>query len=120
LGRIKFLFKNNHAVYLHDTPSKWNFDIDKRSLSSGCVRVQDPFDLAQYVFEIVGNDISQDKINEILKSEKTNNISVSKVPVQIHQLYWTIQIDKNGKIKLLDDLYDLDKDLYKKLNTSKG
>lgn len=119
LGRIKFLFKNNHAVYLHDTPSKWNFDIDKRSLSSGCVRVQDPFDLAQYVFEIVGNNISQEKINEILKSEKTNNISVSKVPVQIHQLYWTIQIDKNGKIKLLDDLYDLDKSLYKKLNASK-
>lgn len=117
LGRIKFLFNNNHSVYLHDTPNKWNFNVDNRSLSSGCIRVQDPFDLAQYVFDITGNDISKEKINEILESEKTNNISVSKkVPVKIHQLYWTLQIDKNGTIKQFEDLYDLDKDLYGRLN----
>ena len=49
LGRIKFIFPNRHSVYLHDTPSRGLFTRAERAFSHGCVRVEDPFLLAQYV-----------------------------------------------------------------------
>ncbi|WP_341324127.1 L,D-transpeptidase family protein [Myroides odoratimimus] len=115
LGRIKFMFDNNHAVYLHDTPNKANFNRAQRSLSSGCIRVEDPFDLAQFVFDIQQNEISQEEIKKILDSQNTKNITTSKEAVHIHQLYWTIQVDNNGKITQFRDVYKFDNDLYTKL-----
>lgn len=115
LGRIKFMFNNNHAVYLHDTPSKWGFDKNQRALSSGCVRVQNPFDLAQFVFDIEETNLSKEKVKEVLDSEKTSNYGTSKVPIEIHQLYWTMQIDKKGQITYINDLYEYDDNLYKRL-----
>ncbi len=116
LGRVKFMFDNNHAVYLHDTPNKAYFNRDSRNLSSGCVRVQDPFDLAQFIFNVQENEISKDEIDNILKSEKTKNISTNKTGIAIHQLYWTIQIDNQGRITKFKDVYGFDKDLYQKIN----
>ncbi|HEX8297844.1 MAG TPA: L,D-transpeptidase family protein, partial [Rubricoccaceae bacterium] len=49
LGRVKFLFPNRHAVYIHDTPSKWGFTAERRALSHGCVRIGDPQDFARAV-----------------------------------------------------------------------
>lgn len=116
LGRVKFMFDNNHAVYLHDTPNKANFNRASRNLSSGCVRVQDPFDLAQFIFNVQENEISKDEIGTILDSEKTKNISTKKTEIAIHQLYWTIQIDNRGHITRFKDVYSFDKDLYQKIN----
>lgn len=115
LGRIKFMFDNNHAVYLHDTPNKTNFGRAQRNLSSGCIRVEDPFDLAQFIFDVQENEISQEEIKKILDSQNTKNISTSKEPIGIHQLYWTIQVDDKGKSTIYGDVYAYDSDLYKKL-----
>ncbi|MTG96932.1 MULTISPECIES: murein L,D-transpeptidase [Myroides] len=115
LGRIKFMFNNNHAVYLHDTPNHAYFNRENRNMSSGCVRVQDPFDLAEFIFQVQENDISKEKVDEIIKSHKTTNFKVSEIPVHVHQLYWTIQVDKKGNIKEYRDVYNFDSDLYKKL-----
>ncbi|WP_010252520.1 L,D-transpeptidase family protein [Myroides injenensis] len=115
LGRIKFMFNNNYSVYLHDTPNKAYFNRTARNMSSGCVRVQDPFDLAQFVFNIQKNDITKEKIEEILKSQKTNNIKTSEEDVFIYQFYWTIQIEDNGKITYFNDVYKYDDNLYSKL-----
>ena len=49
LGRLAFMFPNDHAVYLHDTPSQALFDEDMRAFSHGCVRVEDPVRLAELV-----------------------------------------------------------------------
>lgn len=116
LGRVKFMFDNNHAVYLHDTPNKANFNRASRNLSSGCVRVQDPFDLAQFIFDVQENEITKDEITSILDSEKTKNISTNKAGITIHQLYWTIQVDNHGQIKRFNDVYGFDNNLYQKLN----
>ncbi len=50
LGRIKIMFPNTHRVYLHDTPSKFLFDREERTFSSGCIRVERPFELAALLF----------------------------------------------------------------------
>lgn len=115
LGRVKFMFNNNHAVYLHDTPSKWGFAKNQRNLSSGCIRVEKPFELAQFVFDIEQTNLTKEKIDEVLASEKTSNYGVSKVPVEIHQLYWTIQINQKGQITYYNDVYEYDENLYKRL-----
>ena len=49
LGRIAFMFPNDHAIYLHDTPARELFDEDIRAFSHGCVRVEDPLSLAEFV-----------------------------------------------------------------------
>ena len=51
LGRIAFMFPNDHAVYLHDTPSRELFDEDARAFSHGCIRVEDPLSLAELVLD---------------------------------------------------------------------
>lgn len=113
LGRIKFDFKNNHLVYLHDTNNKNNFNKDHRDLSSGCIRVEDPFDLADYILTTENSKYTMKQINQWLTTEKTQHIPLKKT-IAIHQLYWTAWQDKNG-MQFRNDIYDLDKDLFEKL-----
>jgi len=116
LGRVKFMFKNDHAVYLHDTPSQWGFARANRNLSSGCVRVQDPFELTAYIFTILGNEISKEQLDKIITSQETRNIAVSQNPIDVHLLYWTVQVDPHGKFTYFNDVYKYDDELYKRLS----
>jgi len=113
LGRIKFNFRNNFSVYIHDTNHRNLFGGSYRALSSGCVRVQNPFKLAEYVLS--GEDGAWDtsKINEIVDAEETENVYIQK-SIRVHQLYWTAWMDKGG-LQFRDDIYSLDKILYAKL-----
>lgn len=113
LGRIKFDFKNNHMVYLHDTNNKNNFNKEDRGLSSGCVRVEDPFELADYILLTENSSYTLKQINTWLQTEKTQHIPLQK-KVQIHQLYWTAWKDTKG-IQFRNDIYKLDAPLYEKL-----
>ena len=49
LGFVKFLFPNDFNIYLHDTPNHELFDKDVRAFSHGCIRVEKPAELAQWV-----------------------------------------------------------------------
>ena len=49
LGRLAFMFPNDHSVYMHDTPSQQLFDEETRAFSHGCIRVEDPVRLAELV-----------------------------------------------------------------------
>ena len=115
LGRVKFMFQNNHAVYLHDTPSQWGFARNDRNLSSGCVRVQDPFDLTAYIFAQAATNLSKEQIDKIIESQETKSISVSENPIDVHLLYWTVQVDNKGKFTYFKDIYKYDDELYKRL-----
>ncbi len=115
LGRVKFLFKNDHAVYLHDTPSQWGFAKDNRSLSSGCVRVEQPFDLVNFIFTLLDNSMSKEKIDQVVASQETKNYSASKVPIDVYLLYWTVNVDNNGIMTFYKDVYNYDTRLYKQL-----
>ncbi len=112
LGMVKIIFPNNFTVYLHDTNHKEYFDKTDRSLSSGCVRVQNPLELTEYLLDDKAN-WSLEKITETLKKEKTQNAKI-KNEIYIHQLYWTAWSDKNT-LQFRPDIYNLDGDLYSKL-----
>lgn len=112
LGMVKFSFPNRFSIYLHDTNHRDFFGKQKRSLSSGCVRVENPIELAEYLLDDE-NDWNSEKITENLLSNKTKYIKV-KNEVDVHILYWTAWSDKNRLI-FRDDIYDLDSNLYQKL-----
>ncbi len=112
LGTVKFNFPNRHSVYLHDTNHRDFFVKNYRSLSSGCVRVENPLPLAVYML----NDDkkwSLEKVNEVVKTKKLTSIAL-KEKINIHQFYWTAWSKKN-KLIFRDDIYTLDADLYTKL-----
>jgi len=105
LGRIKFMFPNDHAVYLHDTPTRSLFAQSERAFSHGCVRVEQPFKLAEYVM----NDTAawpQRRIEKLVGgAERTINLA-QQLPV--HIVYFTIAADAQGRLRRFGDLYGLD------------
>lgn len=113
LGRIKFNFYNTFSVYLHDTNHRELFSKGYRALSSGCVRVQDPFKLAGYLLEKDNPDWNSKKLQEVTDAQETKNVYIQK-SIRVHQLYWTAWMDKGG-LQFRDDIYSLDKILYDKL-----
>lgn len=109
LGKIKFLFPNEHSIYLHDTPSKSLFLEQVRAFSHGCIRVQEPVKLAEFLLEN-NADWSTDKINATLQQSKEVTIQVNpKVPVFI--AYFTAWVDREGRIHFRDDIYGHDRNL---------
>ena len=109
LGRIKFLFPNRFAVYLHDTPSRRQFDREIRGFSSGCIRVERPIDLAQYLLR---DDKRWDrqKILDAVDSKKRTKVRL-RGDVHIHLMYWTAWVDREGKLQFRDDIYQRDEPL---------
>lgn len=115
LGLVKFNFANRHSVYLHDTNHRDYFVKTYRSLSSGCVRVENPLVLTKQILtEINPEKWNGDEIDSIIKLEKTKTVSI-KDNVNVYLFYWTSWI-KNDKLQFRDDIYELDKELYKKLS----
>jgi len=105
LGRVKFIFPNKHAVYLHDTPSKYLFERAGRAFSHGCIRTQNPFDLAELLLAPQGWD--RQRIQETLDSKELTNI-VLETPVPVLLTYFTVRVDSNGTVNFFDDVYKRD------------
>jgi len=107
LGRVKFIFPNQHSVYMHDTQSKGLFKRKVRTFSHGCVRLQKPKTMLSYV---TGHYTSQSQktINKWYRSLKTKYINLSK-RLAVHTAYLTTYIDDEGKFINLADVYGLDK-----------
>jgi murein L,D-transpeptidase YcbB/YkuD len=112
LGLIKIMFPNNYSVYLHDTNHRNYFERSNRSLSSGCVRVENPLELAQHILDDSKN-WSKDKIDTIIARKKTTSIRITK-KYKLYQWYWTAWSEANQLI-FRYDVYNLDEDLYSKL-----
>jgi murein L,D-transpeptidase YcbB/YkuD len=115
LGEIKFMFPNEHAVYLHDTPGKGLFDRAARTFSSGCVRVEYPFKLAELLLEANGIDASD--IAELRSSRQTRSVFL-KQPIPVLLLYWTAEIGNDGRIHFYEDVYDRDGPVLDALNSA--
>jgi murein L,D-transpeptidase YcbB/YkuD len=103
LGLVKFEFDNSHDVYLHDTPAKNLFDKDKRDFSSGCIRLEKPFALADYLMKN-DPDWNEDHMQDILETGKTKYIKAS-IPTEIFITYLTAWADDSGNIQFRDDIY---------------
>ena len=102
LGRIKFMFPNEHAVYLHDTPSRHLFGTERRAYSHGCVRVDKPFSLAEAVLGRQ-NGWSEERVKKMIGGgERTIHLGQ---PLPIHIQYFTAYVDETGRLQLRDDIY---------------
>lgn len=106
LGRVKFIFPNPHAVFLHDTPSRYLFQKRERTFSSGCIRIERPFELADYLLEST-SAIGMVKLREALDSGKTRTVFLPR-PMPILLLYWTAQVGRDGAINFKRDIYGRD------------
>ncbi len=106
LGHIKIMFPNTHRVYLHDTPSKFLFERENRTFSSGCIRVERPFELAALLFpDFSGWTLK--KLNKAASGGLPLRLDLPK-PVPILVMYWTVVVDKKGVPFFRKDLYNHD------------
>ncbi len=106
LGKIKFMFPNKYAIYLHDTPQKMLFGQSKRSFSHGCIRVQEPLKLAQF---LLGKDkrYTQQKILVLMNRQEEQVVMLKRqIPVSI--VYDTVWVDRGGWLNFRKDVYGYD------------
>ena len=106
LGRVKFIFPNPEGVYLHDTPSKALFSRTRRDFSHGCVRVQNPSLLAQFVLKNQ-EGWTQDRIDSTLKNSTHHQVSL-KTTIPVLFFYSTAFYEQGDKLTLYSDIYGHD------------
>lgn len=110
LGKIKFLFNNQSAVYLHDTPAKAAFNNSMRAVSHGCVRLEKPLELAHALF---GEGAKYEQI----KKQMQDTVAVATditlpVKIPVYLSYFTAWVDGNRTVQVRKDVYGLDIVLY--------
>ncbi len=104
LGLVKFMFPNDHAVYLHDTPADYLFEESERDFSHGCIRLQDPKAFAELLLEGVW---TPEKIDEIFATSEREVVDMPQsVPVYI--VYFTTWVDADGLVNFREDIYGHD------------
>ncbi len=102
LGNIKFMFPNEHAVYLHDTPSRGLFASTRRAFSHGCVRVDQPFRFAEIV---MGKNSGWDEQRVKRLIGKGNRTIQLPQHIDVHLEYFTAFVDEAGTLQLREDIY---------------
>lgn len=112
LGGVKFIFPNNFNVYLHDTNATKLFDRIERGLSHGCVRVEEPHKLAQYVLRDQP-EWTAEAIDAAMKSGQEKHVKLN-APIPVYILYKTAWVHDGG-VRFLKDLYGHDADQAAKL-----
>jgi murein L,D-transpeptidase YcbB/YkuD len=106
LGTIKFMFPNRFGVYLHDTPSKRLFERSVRSFSHGCIRLEKPLDLAEYVMK-KDPKWTRDRIIAEIRKAGTKEVRLPD-EIMVHILYLTAWVDGEGMLHFRDDIYGRD------------
>ena len=107
LGLVKFIFPNNFNVYLHDTPTESLFNKEKRTFSHGCIRIEKPVALAEYMLQ----DKAQwtpERIRAAMTSRREQAVKVKR-PIAVHIGYWTAWVEEDGSVTYFDDPYELDR-----------
>lgn len=101
LGVVKFLLPDNDSVYLHDTNKRELFAKSYRALSSGCIRLSNPLQFAEFVFD--GDSIDGKSFDQIIKAKAQKHINVENIAVKT--IYQTAWIDDEGRLQIRDDVY---------------
>jgi murein L,D-transpeptidase YcbB/YkuD len=100
------MFPNKYAVYLHDTPSKSLFNRTGRAFSSGCIRIDKPFEFAELLLDDP-QQWGQEDILKVIDSKQTRSVSLPQ-PITVLLLYWTVDFDADGYVIFKQDIYDRD------------
>ena len=104
-------------MYLHDTPLGHKFNVSERAFSSGCIRLEKPFELA---YEILKFDPSWSKVRlrRSFKSWRRQLVSVNQ-PIGVYLFYWTARQTQDGEIYLLQDIYQRDAAIYDAISANR-
>jgi murein L,D-transpeptidase YcbB/YkuD len=113
LGLVTFVFPNEYGVYMHDTSARWLFDQARRDLSHGCLRVEKPEDLAEWVLREQG--WSRDRIDAAMHGTKPVPVKVNR-QIQVVIMYATAVVMKNGEVHFFQDIYGEDRLLERELS----
>jgi murein L,D-transpeptidase YcbB/YkuD len=107
LGRIKFMFANPFNIYLHDTPKRKPFTYATRTVSHGCIRVEEPMRLMAFLLKSHGSWSTQSVQDYLNRSRSTKTVILEdKVPVYVD--YVTAWVDERHVIQFRDDVYGKD------------
>lgn len=119
LGRIKFLFPNEHAVFIHDTPSKSLFGNDVRAYSHGCIRLHQPYELAKEILRSDESKLSPDSLEGVINRGIQRTIELNEA-FDVFIEYYTASGDSSANIKFHPDIYGRDEkflnNTFKKFN----
>ncbi len=116
LGLVKFMFPNQYAIYLHDTPAKSLFNREKRDFSHGCIRLQEPFEFAYRLLAPQDSD-PVGSFQSALRSGK--NIRIDLTPhVPVHLVYRTAIMPAAGKAQYRNDVYGRDARIFEALTAA--
>lgn len=109
LGLLKFDFPNDYSVYMHGTPARQLFSLSRRDFSHGCIRVEDPESLAEWVLR---DDPSWNRASIVTacNGDRTVRIALRR-PVTVLVLYGTALVEENGEVHFFDDVYGYDTEL---------
>jgi L,D-transpeptidase YcbB len=105
LGRVKFMFPNAHHVYMHDTPARELFDRVDRSFSSGCIRLEDPLELAEILLAESGN-WDRAAIDRALADGRPRTVTLPRA-LTVLLIYATV-VPENGQLLFVPDVYNRD------------
>ncbi len=114
LGLLKFEFPNAYDVYMHGTPAKQLFSRSRRDFSHGCIRVEDPVALAEWLLRDEPEWTSEN-IRSAMNGDETMRVDL-KNPVPVLILYATAVVQENGEVHFYNDIYGYDADLKRVLN----
>ena len=106
LGEVKFVFPNSMNIYLHDTPARHLFKLSRRAFSSGCIRVEKPKELAEYLLRTATTLPSG--TYDSLRAKKSEQWVKLEQKIPIYILYFTAWADGEGGVRFYPDVYRRD------------
>ena len=110
LGLVKFMFPNKLNIYLHSTPATQLFDRSKRDFSHGCVRIQEPEKLADWVLRDKP-EWTPDTIHDAMENGEDNKVVLLSHPIPVLIFYATARVGGDGKVYFFNDIYGYDQDM---------
>lgn len=106
LGLVKFMFPNKYNIYLHDTPQKALFDLEKRDFSHGCIRLQQPFEFAYALLSRQESD-PIGYFQTVLETRRETYVQLEQ-HVPVHIIYRTAFTEAQGRPQYRGDVYGRD------------
>lgn len=116
LGPVKIMFPNEHAVYLHGTPGEQLFQRSRRAFSSGCVRLENPEEMARWVMRAGGAGERVSEIDTAWSTRQNARFDLEQ-PIPVYMTYFTVEVDDDGDIVFHEDIYNRDRPVIQALST---
>ncbi len=113
LGYVKFMFPNQHNIYLHDTPEKALFSRERRAFSHGCIRLDSPFEFAYEILRPQAEN-PEEYFQRFLETGEQTHVVIEQ-PIPVHIVYRTALISPEGRLSFRRDVYGRDMKIFEAL-----